>query len=219
MTTEKNNRANTSLMEGTNLTEEGKSREGEAKLSEEMRKMRNEELYSFADASVEDSLVRAYRLCSRLQTMSPWDTGYRAVMEQLIPGLPASSMICPPFYCDHGHGMKIGENVFINRGGTMLDGGTITIGAHTKLGPNCRLVTPNHPVNYLERRKPVETCFPISIGCDCWLGAGVVVCPGVKIGNRCVIGAGSVVVKDIPDDSLAVGNPARVVKRLLNFEC
>lgn len=218
MTTEKNNRESTNFMEGMNLTEEGKSHENEAKLSEEMRKMRNEELYSFADASVEDSLVRAYRLCSRLQTMSPWDTDYRAVMEQLIPGLPASSMICPPFYCDHGHGMKIGENVFINRGCTMLDGGTITIGAHTKLGPNCRLVTPNHPVNYLERRKPVETCFPISIGCDCWLGAGVVVCPGVKIGNRCVIGAGSVVVKDIPDDSLAVGNPARVVKRLLNFD-
>ena len=90
----------------------------------------------------------------------------------------------------------------------------ITIGDRTLIGPNCQLVTPNHPIDYMERRKPVETGFPITIGEDCWLGAGVIVCPGVTIGNRCVIGAGSVVVKDIPDDSMAVGNPARVIRKL-----
>ena len=68
----------------------------------------------------------------------------------------------------------------------------------------------------MERRKPIERCLPITIGNDCWLGAGVIICPGVTIGDRCVIGAGSVVVKDIPSDSMAVGNPAKVIKKLVS---
>lgn len=96
----------------------------------------------------------------------------------------------------------------------MLDGGDITIGDHTLIGPNCAFYTSCHPVDYLERRKPQETCKPITIGEDCWLGGNVVVLGGVTIGPRTVIGAGSVVVKDIPADCVAVGNPCRVVKRL-----
>lgn len=78
------------------------------------------------------------------------------------------------------------------------------------------MVTPNHPINYLERRKPIEKCSPITISEDYRLATGVIVCPGVNIGKRCVIGAGSVVVNDIPDDSMAVGNPAHVIKKLNN---
>ena len=109
---------------------------------------------------------------------------------------------------------KLGENVFINYNGTMLDGGLITIGSNTQVGPNCQFLTPNHPIDYIERRKPIERCSPITIGEDCWLGGGVTVCPGVTIGDRCIIGAGSVVVKDIPSDSMAVGNPCRVIRKL-----
>lgn len=79
-----------------------------------------------------------------------------------------------------------------------------------------QLVTPNHPINYLERRKPIVKCSPTTIGEDYRLAAGGIVCPGVNIGKRCVIGAGSVVVNDIPDDSMAVGNPAHVIKKLNN---
>ena len=122
--------------------------------------MRNSELYDFSNKEGMKSIEHANRLCTRLQTMTLFNEDYRQVMEELIPGFPASSTICPPFHCDHGHGIKIGENVFINYGATMLDEGWITIG------------------------------------------------------NRCVIGAGSVVVKDIPDDSMAVGNPARVIRKL-----
>lgn len=181
----------------------------------EFEKMRNEEFYDFSqEPQILQSLEHANRLCAKLQTMTAFDADYRSVIEDLIPGIPASSTINPPFHCDHGHGIKLGEGVFINYGATMLDGGLITIGSRTKIGPNCQLVTPNHPIDYIERRKPIERCSPISIGEDCWLGTGVVVCPGVTIGNRCVIGAGSVVVKDIPDDSMAVGNPAKVVRFL-----
>ena len=104
--------------------------------------------------------------------------------------------------------------MFINYNGTMLDGGIITIGSNTQVGPNCQFLTPNHPTDYVERRKPIERCSPITIGEDCWLGGGVTVCPGVAIGDRCIIGAGSVVVKDIPSDSIAVGNPCRVIRRI-----
>ena len=180
----------------------------------ELEKMRSGGLYSFANAEVTASIVRAQKLCARLRMMTISDDEYREVIEELIPGIPKDSMICPPFHCDHGHGIILGENVFINYGATMLDEALITIGARTLIGPSCQLVTPNHPIDYMERRKPVETGFPITIGEDCWLGAGVIVCPGVTIGNRCVIGAGSVVVKDIPDDSMAVGNPARVIRKL-----
>ena len=88
------------------------------------------------------------------------------------------------------------------------------IGARTKLGPNCQLYTPQHPVDYLDRRRPVETSFRITIGEDCWLGGGGVVCPGVTIGDRAVVGAGSVVTRDIPADSVAAGNPARIIRPL-----
>ena len=126
----------------------------------EFEKMRNGELYDFSNEQGMKSIEHANRLCCCLQTMTLFDEDYRQVMEELIPGFPTSSTICPPFHCDHGHGIKVGENVFINYGATMLDEGRITIG------------------------------------------------------DRSVIGAGSVVVKDIPADSMAVGNSARVIRKL-----
>ena len=180
----------------------------------ELEKMRNGELYSFADAEVLASIVRAQKLCARLRAMTIHDEDYREVIEELIPGIPKSSMICPPFHCDHGHGIILGEDVFINYNATMLDSAFIRIGKHTKIGPNCQFYTPNHPMDFMERRKPQETGYPITIGEDCWIAGGVIICPGVTIGNRCIIAAGSVVTKDVPDDSLVAGCPA-VVKRKL----
>ena len=182
----------------------------------EFEKMRHGEFYDYTNDEGNASNVRARQLCARLLTMTLEDKDYRKVMEELIPGIPASTIVNPPFHCDHGHGIRLGENVFINYNATMLDGGMITIGDNCQIGPNCQLVTPNHPIDYMERRKPVERCSPVTIGNDCWLGAGVIVCPEVTIGDRCVIGAGSVVVKDIPADSMAVGNPARVIKKLVS---
>ena len=118
---------------------------------------------------------------------------------------------CPPFYCDHGNRISIGEGSFVNFNGVFLDGGSITIGAHTLIGPNCQLLTPDHPHDYMERRQTIETGLPIRIGDDCWLGGGVIVCPGVTIGNRVIVGAGSVVTHDIPDDVVVAGNPAKII--------
>lgn len=176
--------------------------------------MRSSELYTFVDPTIHASLVHAKRLCAKLQTMSLCDDDYREVMEELIPGLPATSAICPPFHCDHGTGIVLGEHVFVNYNCVFLDGAYIRIGRHTLIGPNCQLYTPQHPMDFVARREPKETAYPITIGEDCWLGGNVVVCPGVTIGNRCIIAAGSVVTRDVPDDSLAAGCPAVVKKRL-----
>ena len=180
----------------------------------EYEKMRSQELYYFSDPEIYASLVHAKKVCARLRSMTIYDEDYRQVIEELIPGIPQSTTICPPFHCDHGTGIILGENVFMNYDCIMLDGGYIRIGKHTLIGPHCQFYTPQHPMDYVERREEKETAYPITIGEDCWLGGNVVVCPGVTIGNRCIIAAGSVVTKDIPDDSLAAGVPA-VVKRSL----
>ena len=180
----------------------------------EFEKMRSQQLYNFHDPEIGRSLQHAKETCLKLNLLTLSSPGYREVLRELVPGIPDSSTICPPFHCDHGNGIRMGENSFINFNCTILDGAYVTIGDNVKIGPDCHLFTPQHPVDYLQRREPCETSYPITIGDDTWLGGNVTVLPGVTIGARCIIGAGSVVVHDIPDDSVAVGNPA-VVKRSL----
>lgn len=180
----------------------------------EFEKMRSGELYSFADEEVMSSIKRAKALCARIRQMSEFDNGYRETLEQLILGLPKSATIVSPIACDHGSGLRLGENVFINGGCTFLDGGFITIGDNTKVGPDCHFYTPHHPIDFVQRRQDVEWELPITIGKDCWIGGGTTICPGVTIGDRVIVGAGSVVVHDVPDDVMVAGNPATVKKSL-----
>lgn len=180
----------------------------------EFEKMRNGEMYYFSDREVYDSLLRAKELCCQLQMMTIENADYRSVIEELIPDIPKSTIVCPPFYCDHGNGIILGERTFFNFGCTILDEAFVRIGDNVKVGPNCQFYTPQHPIDYIERREPKEAAYPIVVGDDTWLGGGVVICPGVTIGNRCIVAAGSVVVRDIPDDCLVAGNPAVVKKDL-----
>ena len=181
----------------------------------ELDKMQTGELYDFTAPEIVASNRHAQRCLERFNRAGVDDeSARRTALEELIPGIPATATIIPPLFCDHGHPIRLGKGVFINAGATMLDSGGIAIGDRTKIGPDCKLLTPQHPLDYQERRKPVERGLRIEIGEDCWLGGNVTVCPGVKIGSRCIIGAGSVVVRDLPDDVMAAGNPA-VVKRAL----
>lgn len=177
----------------------------------EIDKMRSGRL---ADTSTPEMMARygrAQSLLARMRTLSVLDPDYRALLEELIPGLPATATVVPPLHCDHGDGILLGEHVFINAGCTLLDGGYITIGAYTLIGPNVQLLTPVHPRDAIARRETREYALPITIGQDCWLGGGVIVLPGITIGDRCIIGAGSVVTRDIPSDHIAMGNPAHAV--------
>lgn len=180
----------------------------------EFEKMRSGELYNFTDPLISQSLKRAKDLCLRLSGMTLSTPEYRQTLRELIPGVPDSTSICPPFHCDHGNGIRIGERTFVNYGCTILDGGWVTIGNDVKIGPCCQIYTPQHPHDFMARRQPVETSYAVTIGDDTWLGGGVIVCPGVHIGRRCIVAAGSVVTRDVPDDCLVAGNPATVKKHL-----
>lgn len=138
---------------------------------------------------------------------------FQDVINELCPNSAKNLHLEPPFFCDYGEFIYAEENVFINTGAVILDGGTVKIGANTLIAPGVHIYTAGHPLD-VQDRKQWEACKPVVIGKDCWIGGHSTICPGVTIGDRSVIGAGAVVTKDIPADSLAVGNPARVVKKL-----
>ncbi len=118
----------------------------------------------------------------------------------------------PPFNFDYGVNTFIGNHCFFNYGAMILDVAPVRIGDFFMAGPNVQFLTPTHPLNPHDRKDLWEGGQPITIGHNVWAGGGVIFCPGVTVGNNCVIGAGSVVTKDIPANSVAVGNPARVIK-------
>ena len=140
----------------------------------ELEKMLAGGLYDFSDAELAEQFREGRRRVERFNRTPADDAAaYAAALGALIPGIPASAKVVQPFYCDLGWRIELGEEVFVNMGCTFLDCGGVRIGARTKLGPNCQLYTPQHPVDYLDRRRPVETSFRITIGEDCWLGGGV----------------------------------------------
>ena len=181
--------------------------------SSELEKMRLGMLYDFADPEIVRSNAKARRLCASFQTASREKQA--DIVRDLVPNVPQSVHITPPFHCDHGHGLVLGEHAYFNADCVALDSGRITIGAHTLFGPKCQLYTPQHPLDYRERRKTKESALPITIGKNCWFGAGCVVCPGVTIGDNCVIAAGSIVCHDIPDNVLCAGRPAKIKRYLV----
>lgn len=138
----------------------------------------------------------------------------RKLLNELIPNGGDSVWMQPPFYCDYGTNITLGENVFFNFNCVILDVAEVHIGARTLFGPAVQIYTATHPMNAKERASGLELGFPITIGEDAWIGGGAIICPGVTIGDRSVIGAGSVVTKDVPADVFAAGNPCRVVRSI-----
>jgi len=153
------------------------------------------------------------KLLHKLNTTEYYTDNFKSVMRELLPNSHETSHFEPPFYCDYGSLIYAGEKAFINFGAVILDGGTVTIGAHTLVAPGVHIYTAGHPLDVKDRIE-WEVCKPVVIGEYCWIGGHSTICPGVTIGDRSVIGAGAVVTKDIPADSLAVGNPAKVIRRL-----
>ena len=120
----------------------------------------------------------------------------------------------PPFYCDYGSNILLGERVFFNFNCIVLDVCLVEIGDFTLFGPAVQIYTATHPMNAELRRKQ-EFAKPIVIGSDVWVGGGAIICPGVTIGSKAVIGAGSVVTRDVPEGMFAAGNPCRVIRDIV----
>ena len=136
------------------------------------------------------------------------------ILKSLVGKMGKDCYITPNLFCDYGCNLELGNGVYFNANCVVLDCAKVTIGDNTFVGPNTQFYTPIHPLDYKTRNTFIESAKPISIGKNCWLGGSVVILPGVTIGDGCVIGAGAVVTKDIPENSLAVGNPAKVIRTI-----
>jgi maltose O-acetyltransferase len=136
------------------------------------------------------------------------------LLQKIIPMAGKRLFIEPPFYCDYGSNITIGDNVYFNFNCVILDTAPVTIGSNVLSGPGVQIYAATHPLSAAQRRTGLEFGKPVSIGDDVWVGGGVIICPGVSIGDRSVVGAGSVVTKDIPVRVLAAGNPCRVIREI-----
>lgn len=182
-------------------------------LQEELRRMMNGEHYDAHTPEMRAWRGETKKLLRRLNIAEYHEETMAAITRELLPNSAADVFVEPPFYCDYGNLIYAEEGVFINFGCTILDGGGVYIGRKTLIAPGVHIFTAEHPIEAVERDQ-WEMCRPVRIGERCWIGGDVTICPGVTIGDRCVIGAGSVVIRNIPDDSVAVGNPCRVVKKV-----
>ncbi|HSC55287.1 MAG TPA: sugar O-acetyltransferase [Phnomibacter sp.] len=181
----------------------------------EKEKMIAGEMYDPLDKQLVQDRLQTRLLLKALNETREDDTKERSrLLKELLPNAALDLWLQPPFYCDYGYNMKVGERVFFNFNCVVLDVAIVTIGSRTMFGPNVQVYTATHPLNHIERSSGREYAKAIVIGEDVWVGGSAVICPGVTIGDRTVIGAGSVVTKDIPADVIAAGNPCRVIRSL-----
>lgn len=136
------------------------------------------------------------------------------VLKKLLGKIKSTFFIEPPFRCDYGYNIEIGENFYSNYNLIILDCAKVIIGDNVLMGPNVSIYTAGHPLHYEKRNQEYEYAFPISIGNNVWIGGNVVINPGIIIGDNSVIGSGSVITKDIPSDVIAVGNPCKVLREI-----
>ncbi len=181
----------------------------------EKEKMLSEENYFSNDKELVLERTKAKKLLHKLNiTEYVMNGNARAILRELLPNTHKRIYIEPPFHCDYGYNIHLGEKVYFNVSCVVLDAAKVTIGSNVFIGPGVHIYTATHPTNAFERQT-IEFAKPVTIGNDCWIGGNSVLCPGVTIGDGCTIGAGSVVTKNIPANSLAVGNPAKVIKKLI----
>ena len=181
----------------------------------EYEKMLAGQEYDATDPELLEMLDRTKDLCWQYNNARPGDMKTRqGLLKEILGTSYGDTVVHQPFYCDYGKHIRVGCGFFANFGLTVLDEGYVTIGDNAFIGPNVSIYTACHSTDPAERNSRREWALPVTIGNDCWIGGSVTILPGVTIGDGCTIGAGSVVTRDIPAHSVAVGNPARVVKKL-----
>lgn len=181
----------------------------------EKEKMLQGELYMAWDPELREERLRARKLTRLINATTEVDRDVRAMLfKQLFGSTGESLFIEPPFYCDYGYNIHVGENFFANFDCVILDVCPVRIGANCAMAPGVHIYTATHPLDARERIKGPEYGKPVTIGDNAWIGGRAVINPGVTIGNDVVIASGAIVTRDVPDSVVVAGNPARVIKRL-----
>ena len=180
----------------------------------DMIKRRDAGLAYISDENVMKEQAETRRILQKLNFMDRSDfDGIAQIVKELL-GKSENAFINPPFYCDYGNHIEVGKNFFANYNCTIIDVAKVKIGDNCQMAPNVAVYTAGHPIHPDTRNTAYEYGKEVTIGDNCWIGGNSVICPGVHIGNNVVIGAGSVVTKDIPDWSIAAGNPCKVIRKI-----
>ncbi|MGN5594097.1 sugar O-acetyltransferase [Stutzerimonas nitrititolerans] len=177
----------------------------------EKQKMLAGELYSAADAELQADMTATMEwLCRYNAAVALPVDERRQLLVERFAAVGEDVNIRPPFHCDYGFNISLGEGVFLNFNCVILDVVAVTIGDRTQIGPGVQILTADHPREAAQRESGLEFGRPVSIGRNVWIGGGAIILPGVTIGDDVLIGAGSVVTRDVPAGSTAFGNPARI---------
>lgn len=190
----------------------------------EKEKMLAGKIYDPSDETLQALRLKAHKLSYRYNnTFEDEEKLRKEILDELVPEHGDGIFLQGPIYFDYGVFTSIGKNTYANFNFTVLDSAPVKIGDNVFFGPNCTIASPVHPLRYQDRNMKCkengnlyddEYAKPVTIGSNCWIASNVVIAGGVTIGEGCVIGAGSVVTRDIPPNSLAVGSPCRVIRKI-----
>lgn len=178
------------------------------------KERRDLQMAYISDESIFEEQAVCRKILQKLNFMDRSDfEGIKEVVKELL-GKSENAFINPPFYCDYGKHIEVGKNFFANYNCTILDVAKVIIGDNCQMASNVAIYTAGHPIHPMSRNSGYEYGKEVTIGDNVWLGGNTVIVPGVHIGNNVVIGAGSVVTRDIPDWSIAAGNPCKVIRKI-----
>jgi len=182
----------------------------------EYKKMIAGQLYNGNDPELVRLRRKARALLDRINaTVQDVREGERLALCRRLFGKTGKGLwLQPPFFCDYGINIQLGDNVYFNFNCVLLDVAKIMIGSNVLMGPNVQIYTAGHPLNFKQRQQGLEFGKPVRVGNDVWIGGGAIICPGVNIGEKSVIAAGAVVTKDVPQGCLVGGTPAKIIKKL-----
>lgn len=180
----------------------------------ELQKMLDGELYDASDAQLTAMRASARQLLFQYNQLTAASRESKSAILQQLLSKCSNANIEPPFYCDYGRHISVGENFFMNFNCVILDCAQVTIGDNVQFGPSVQIYTAYHPLKASERIKGPELAAPIVIEDNVWIGGGAIICPNVTIGRNTTIGAGSVVTRSVPEGVFAAGNPCRVIKAI-----
>lgn len=173
--------------------------------------------YCFFDDEVEERKKQAVEGCSKFNRIEPLDFETQTrVLRELLGTVGKRISVQPGFNCDNGKNIHVGEEFSANYNVTILDIAPVHIGDYCMIGPNVLIATVGHPLSAAKRRKKMAQAKPVTIGNDVWIGGNAIILPGVTIGNNVIVAAGAIVTKDIPDNCVVGGNPARKIRDLEN---
>ena len=163
----------------------------------------------------EGEIRKAKEMCYRYNQLSPNDNeAQQLILQKLLGEMGKDTIIVPPFWCDYGYHITVGESFYANHNLIIQDGAGVRFGDNVFIGPNCCFTTAEHAIDPKMRKAGVEIAKPIKIGNNVWIGAGCTILAGVEVGDNTVIGAGSVVTKSIPSNVVAVGIPCKVLREI-----